>query len=111
MKKTRKTQPTGRLTFYPSIPQGQATQAFRKSVSKPVDGANDHLADFLAVTERVMELLPTFSIHDMRREGLAFEIPEPQFKRLFEAWSEKMISMCKLERVQGVYDYPVYVRI
>jgi hypothetical protein len=93
------------------MPIATANQVFLQSLPKPADGENEHLASFLAVTERVMDILPSFSIHDVLSQSLAYELPLPEVKRLFEAWSEKMVDMCKLEKIQGCYNYPVFVRI
>jgi hypothetical protein len=102
--------PTG-CNFSSSISLATVNQAFKKAVGKTEDDCNDYLQKFIAVTERVMALMPTFSIHDIRKESLAFEIPEDELNRLFTLWSDQMITWCRLEKVEGCYNYPVYVRL
>src|ERR1035441_3648128 len=105
----QKTKQTVASNITPSISIETVNLAFRESVGKPKEGDNTYSAKFLVVITRVLDLMSTFSIHDVRRESIAYEIPEPELNRLFNLWSEEAISKCRLEKINGCYGYDVYV--
>jgi hypothetical protein len=110
--KTRKTkQASVPCNIGQAIPIKAVNQIFVESLPKCSDSQNEHLSAFLTVAERVMSILPTFSIHDILSNSLALEIPPHEVTKLFEGWSQTMVEMCKLEKVNGCYGFPVYVRI
>ncbi len=113
--KTRKTRKTTQASLPcnigHAIPIESVNKLFVDSLFKYSDAENEHLAAFLTVAERVMDILPSFSIHDILSNSLALEIPPHEVTRLFERWSQTMVDMCKLEKVNGCYGFPVFVRI
>ncbi len=97
------------MTFYPRVPQAQCDAAFLKSL--PVRGeaeSNEPLAQFMSVTKALMSMR-SFTMQDAIVLMRPFDIDPSESRRLFEKWAEKMVSLCKLEMLEGVYDDPIFV--
>jgi hypothetical protein len=108
--KTTKTD-SGQTVF--ETPTNQNVQAaFIKEMGRQKDnGANSYLSKFLLVIEHVTKAYGSFSIQEVLLYSRPFELPAKHVMDLFSKWSEAMLRYGKLTKIEGAYEYPVFIQI
>ena len=115
--KTKKTKQTESvplsLTLYPTVPSDAAKKVFLGKVGKPNGNGevNSIVEIFLILMKRICETKRSFSIDSVFQEAKSFDLDNVELRRLFERWTQTMISLGKLEQINGVYDEPVFLMI
>lgn len=111
MTKTKPKTFTGLFTNYPRLTHSEANALFAKSASKPKDGGNSHLADFLAALDMITSTKGSFTQSDLLYACAPYDIPALEVQSLLRQWIAKMESLSKVEVIRGCYDEDVIVLI
>jgi len=73
------------------------------------NGANSHEEEFSRITNLVMENYQTFGLNDFYALSRGQDLPLPEVKKLFNAWTKKMLRAKRLKTIEGAYNEPIFV--
>jgi len=98
------------LSIYPAKATAQeAREMFVKSVTKKDDGSNSHLQSFLALADFLMTNMKAFTFDDCIANSRGMEIPVPELRTLWTAWTTKMVQLNKLCESPSCYANNLFI--
>jgi len=109
MTKKTKTSPIGNTcNMSYAIPKDVANAEFLKTVPKRDNGTNSCAAKFLDVMDSVKACnSASFTVLDVLYHSKAYQLETSQVVELFERWKQVMLSLHKIDVIDGCYDNPI----
>jgi hypothetical protein len=96
------------ITF--TTPLANITKEFL-AAETPNDAKNSYTAQVVQVLEKkILPGYPTFQLSDVTFQCRILDLPVQVVRGIAEAYCEKLIEACRLEKVYGAYDEPVYIQ-
>jgi hypothetical protein len=81
------------------------------SAEKPNDAKNSYTAQVVQILERkILPNYPTFQLSDVTFQARILNLPVQAVRDIAEAYCEKLIESCRLEKVFGAYDECIYIQ-
>ena len=78
-------------------------------IDKKDNGANEHQEEFSRITAMILENYQTFGLNDFFALSRGADLPLPEVKKLFIAWTKKMLRAKRLKTIEGAYNEPIFV--